>query len=100
MALPLADIFEDALFYSKVGSACCACACTGGKTECFCHVLTFPDCPSASSITESEYRDVVKYLVSVPPYVSLHYVNYDTFARTLRYTEVKKSNQIGFFVDT
>ena len=43
--------------------------CAGGKTECFCHVITFPECPNAGALTEAEYRDVVKYLVSIPPYV-------------------------------
>jgi len=42
---------------------------TGGKTDCFCHVITFPECPSGNSVTEMEYRNVVKYLVSIPPYV-------------------------------
>lgn len=41
----------------------------GGKTECFCHVITFPECPSAGAVTEAEYRNVVKYLINIPPYV-------------------------------
>lgn len=40
---------------------------SGGKTECFCHVITFPECPNSSQVTEAEYRKVVKYLVSIPP---------------------------------
>jgi len=31
-------------------------------------VITFPECPSTSQVTEAEYRNVVKYLVSIPPY--------------------------------
>jgi len=42
----------------------------GGRSRRSFPIITFPECSSSSSVTDKQHANVVKYLTSIPAYVT------------------------------